>query len=613
MKNSLIKIIFCITAVAAIVAGMLPIQTASAAGTSTIRIVKYAADGVTIIDERTVTIEDLEFTLKLPIYGNGTTHYYTQGPTFDPNNLWDPGKLCPGDSLKDKGALRGAALKDLCNLVGGMQPGDSVKVKASDGYGETFDYPNVYNALANQELNDRQGTMVICWEKDGQYAGNGWADGMLLAFFPNVPSESENPEVDGKYIFGHQDMHDCLPQHNWHWYYDGSIQYPSTHGLYTKWVSEISIYSGGATGWTVELAGAQDFTLTQSWFENSLACHVTEYYTDSENNTWSGLPLWYVCGVVDDDNLHGPEAFNDNLYYDVKVMATDHSYTFPSTQIARNDGIILADKVKLAGTEDFVPLPPDKYPLKLVSSEFTVGGPSVAQIYRIELNNISISPPTFPPIVETDAEWPLKLYGAQTNIVSQSYFESAVNCHGAATYTDPETNDVWSGLPLWLLAGLVDDENTHGAKAFNDGLAAQGYDIWVIAADGYYQEFDSASVARNNDIIVANKLNGQPLPVKTGVPGDMHPCYPLKIVGSGVSDGSRVGAIVRIDLRNIPSAQPSWDLNNDHICDIGDVVVLGLKWGQTGAGGWIPEDLNKDGVIDIGDVVVLGLHWNATW
>jgi hypothetical protein len=58
---------------------------------------------------------------------------------------------------------------------------------------------------------------------------------------------------------------------------------------------------------------------------------------------------------------------------------------------------------------------------------------------------------------------------------------------------------------------------------------------------------------------------------------------------------------------------PFWDLNADHICNIGDVVIIGLKWGQTGALGWCPEDLSPDGVINIGDVVVLGLHWGQSW
>ena len=62
-----------------------------------------------------------------------------------------------------------------------------------------------------------------------------------------------------------------------------------------------------------------------------------------------------------------------------------------------------------------------------------------------------------------------------------------------------------------------------------------------------------------------------------------------------------------------PPEQPVWDLNGDHVCNISDVVVLGLHWGETGTPGWMPFDLNNDGVISIGDVVVLGLHWDESW
>jgi hypothetical protein len=63
----------------------------------------------------------------------------------------------------------------------------------------------------------------------------------------------------------------------------------------------------------------------------------------------------------------------------------------------------------------------------------------------------------------------------------------------------------------------------------------------------------------------------------------------------------------------VTAAAPPWDLNGDHVINIGDVVVVGLHWGQTGASGWIPADLNRDGAINIGDVVVLGLHWGQSW
>jgi hypothetical protein len=70
---------------------------------------------------------------------------------------------------------------------------------------------------------------------------------------------------------------------------------------------------------------------------------------------------------------------------------------------------------------------------------------------------------------------------------------------------------------------------------------------------------------------------------------------------------------ITVALSGPIQTMPFWDLNHDYVCDIGDVVKLGLEWNQTGAEGWIPEDLNNDGIIDIGDVVMLGLHWNELW
>lgn len=64
---------------------------------------------------------------------------------------------------------------------------------------------------------------------------------------------------------------------------------------------------------------------------------------------------------------------------------------------------------------------------------------------------------------------------------------------------------------------------------------------------------------------------------------------------------------------NMTTSKPVWDLNGDHSCNIGDVVMIGLYWEQTDTPGWIPEDINNDGVINIGDVTVIGLHWGETW
>jgi hypothetical protein len=57
------------------------------------------------------------------------------------------------------------------------------------------------------------------------------------------------------------------------------------------------------------------------------------------------------------------------------------------------------------------------------------------------------------------------------------------------------------------------------------------------------------------------------------------------------------------------STTPAWDVNGDGSINMGDIVAVGLHWGETGTPGWIPEDVNKDGSINMGDIVVIGLHW----
>ncbi len=68
----------------------------SLAATTQIHIVKYANDGTTILAEKTLTYHEMEDSL--PVQGDGSTHYYHQGPVFidDPDPVtqeqlrWNP-------------------------------------------------------------------------------------------------------------------------------------------------------------------------------------------------------------------------------------------------------------------------------------------------------------------------------------------------------------------------------------------------------------------------------------------------------------------------------------------------------------------------------------------
>lgn len=210
----------------------------ASAATTEVHILKYGPDTTTILAEKTVTSQWME--QNLPVSGDGITHYYHQGPVFiddaDPAReeelRWNPAEDKNVEE-KDMGAVKGTNLKDLCNLVGGMSPGDVVKVRASDGFGKSFAYENVYTPAA------RQGPLVITWYHDTEGYVPQYRTGMRLVFFAD---SSTNPW--GIHAFGNYDWHESAAPEYWYYYRQGEEKYPTTTGLSIQYVSDILVYSG---------------------------------------------------------------------------------------------------------------------------------------------------------------------------------------------------------------------------------------------------------------------------------------------------------------------------------------------------------------------------------
>ena len=228
----------------ALLVQVFPVSSVLAAGaTSSVHIVKYANDNVTVVAEKTVSYQWMED--NLPIRGDGTTHYYQQGPTFDPDNLWDPNETV---NLKDKGAVMGTSIKDLCDLVGAMESGDEVMLCAVDGWQIKFKYANVY------EPEDRQGAIALCWYNgedalEGERYGEGYPgnNGYRTALQIVIMAETTNSE--GKYVFGNSDMLAVMPAEEGysHFYRDSEGFWPSTNGLAGKWIDRMIIYPSGTS------------------------------------------------------------------------------------------------------------------------------------------------------------------------------------------------------------------------------------------------------------------------------------------------------------------------------------------------------------------------------
>ena len=276
----------------------------------------------------------------------------------------------------------------------------------------------------------------------------------------------------------------------------------------------------------------------------------TGTYTDANGVEWMGLPLWRLIGLVDDQLGHEVliGAYNATLAdqgYVVRVIAADgYNRTFTSQEVKRLGDYLLASRMNGSALPEQVN---GKYywPVKLVGANAT-GGKSIGNITEIRLESLPIAPPP-----AADRPWTLMLSGYTNFTVSSDYFAQGIACGHSGTYVD--TNGVtWTGMPLWRLVGLVDDQVGHEdlTGAYNDTLADQGYNITVIAGDGFSKTFTSQDVKRSADFLVASKMNGSALPEQ--VNGKYH--WPVKLVGANATGGKSVGNISEIRLDNLPIA-----------------------------------------------------------
>jgi hypothetical protein len=202
------------------------------AATSTeVRVVKFASDGYTILNETTVDFRWME--QNLPVQGDGSTHYYLQGPVFadNPEDRWNPAEDTNVQE-KDMGAVKGTNIRDLCDLVGGMAPEDELVVKATDGFSRTFAYDNIYSPPP------RQGPVILAWYRGDTGYVPTYAEGMRLLFLADT---SDNPW--GIHAMGVWDWHESAAEQYWYYYYNGNERYPTTTGLSVQSVGELQIFS----------------------------------------------------------------------------------------------------------------------------------------------------------------------------------------------------------------------------------------------------------------------------------------------------------------------------------------------------------------------------------
>ncbi len=258
MYNKRVLLLILVLAAAG---GMCSLPGSAASPTTELHIIKYARDNSTILNEITVNYTWMK--ANLPVLGDGSTHYYSQGPTFNPANLWDDAEYLNILPDRDWGAVKGTDIRDICDLAGGMSAGERVKIRAGDGISKTFPYEYIYTP------NPRQGPMGITWYRSGDGDVPDYSSGMRLVMFADAKTNTYGWNTSGWHVFGNADMRDCWAPAYWYNFTGMDPDYPSSGGVSLKWISDILIYSNEAPpdtlfDGTVTLVPDTQFTLVPS-------------------------------------------------------------------------------------------------------------------------------------------------------------------------------------------------------------------------------------------------------------------------------------------------------------------------------------------------------------
>jgi hypothetical protein len=360
--------------------------------------------------------------------------------------------------------MKGVALKDLAELIGGMDETNGFNVVAEDGYSITYSYDQLqngafiaYDPATGAELkNPVELTAILAYEADGKPFDPKQDGTLRLA----IVSADLNQVTDG------------------HWA--------------VKWVNKLEVKNLGAE-WALQLDGAISKPTDRVSIESCGApqCHGASWI-DDKGQEWAGVPLYYFVGSVDDEIEHEGPAFNRTLAdagYSVDVIAADgYTVTFDAARVQYNKDIIVAYKVNENQ------LPDEFFPLRLVGDDLKKSEMAgmIAQI-KVGLEPLTDAElaPTEPAVAAlSEADATLTVAGS----VSQELFlnETALRAMEVLTINAEHPKNGKQDFDGVSLNALLD---MAGVK---DGAKT----LFIISADGYTTEVALSDVRACTDCLL---------------------------------------------------------------------------------------------------------------
>jgi hypothetical protein len=458
-------------------------------------------------------------------YGHAGTYMDSSGVTWEGMPLWFLAGMVDDTTQHGAGAFNDTLAAS----------GYSIVVTGRDGTSVTLDSKKVTRNSGYLIANTKNGVTIPATDPaaplvlvgNGTGIGNGvtGVTGISLRFGPGTPLPTPSPT---------------------------QTQVPTVSPIPTGTPSNsVTPTVSLAPVTTFSLSGAASRTIDMGYFTRGMAYGHTSSYRDGSGVTWEGMPLWFLAGMVDDSNQHGAGAFNDALAaqgYSITVAGRDGtSVNLDGKAVSRSNAYLVANKkngIAITATD------PDA-PVRLVGNGAGIGN-GVSGITSISLTfgatptpTSTVTPTETPTVTPTQApvngtSWNISVEGKMNKIVTKSWFEGGVIAGHGGTYTDPD-GKAWQGIPLWYFTGLSDDNKQHGVGAFNDPAAEAGYTITVTGRDNTSITLDSRNITRTSLYLVANKVNGGPLPAT-----DKN--APIVLVGPEIPSSKMIGGVNRIVL-----------------------------------------------------------------
>ena len=215
------------------------------------------------------------------------------------------------------------------------------------------------------------------------------------------------------------------------------------------------------------------------------------------------------------------------------AQIVDHAFTAydPATGAEQTPSKDLT--VIIAYAREGKPLGEDEGPLRLMVATPKPGGQVVDGHWSVKwVDRVSVT--------QASAEWKVQLEGTVPGKLDKPTYVNCASpgCHGSG-WVDA-AGKRWEGVPLYLVAGLVDDKKAHGDGAYDAALARKGYDIVIETTTGKVVTIDSRDVAGKQNVVLAGKVDGGELPAEY---------FPLRLVGPGLSEAQMPGGIARLVVR----------------------------------------------------------------